>query len=283
MGIFKELETFFGKTIPKVITKEIPKFVTKTIPSVFERDTYAPDLPPLRKEVDRLSKNVSTARDAFYAGQSKLRKSHNRYERLAEDFRKSAADNAVALRVDTKGAEKLSQEMGATEKTLKDVYLVTRTGVGILTIGLAEIGFMQADNAEERKQLESRKSALTALLGRYNRATRQVASTQKTVDAALAEVEAALRASGIAVGAGAASQLTESQVIGDVKRELAAKLLADGVSPEGIALVTGLTDAEIAQVSPDESDPLPKSPDPTVFTDDEIALFGASKGMPHVV
>jgi len=60
----------FIKDVGNFFTKEIPKFVTKTVPSVFEPETYAPDLVPLRKTVDALKADVTRARERFYTEKS---------------------------------------------------------------------------------------------------------------------------------------------------------------------------------------------------------------------
>lgn len=283
MNILKELDTFFTKTIPNVATKEIPKFVTKTVPSVFDRDTYAPDLPPLRKEVDALAKRVENRRETFFTTQRKLQRAHERYQKLAEDYNRSQADVALSLRVPTHGAEKLSQELEGMAKTLKDIGQVSRTVLGVTTIGLAELGFMHADNAEERDQLVSRKASLTALLKRYDVAIAKIARAQADVDAKIVKVEDALRSLGIEESDDAASQLTEVEEAKTAKRELAAKLLTDGISIEGISLITGLTAADISEITPDTTDPLPPVQDASLFTEDEVAMIQEVKGKSHVV
>jgi len=63
----------FIKDVGNFFTKEIPKFVTKTVPSVFEPETYAPDLVPLRKTVDALKADVTRARERFYTEKSTAR------------------------------------------------------------------------------------------------------------------------------------------------------------------------------------------------------------------
>jgi hypothetical protein len=251
MGVFDDIGVFFSKTVPNVVTKEIPKFFTQTIPSAFEKETYAPDLPPLRTEVANLEKSVERAREAFFSEQAALTTANNHYIELSEDFDNHVpSDLAEQTRARLIDAGQIATEMSNAEKTLRDVYKVTRTITTVATLGLAELGYLHADIKEERKALKHRRNVLKAMIRRYTPATEQLRKSRQTLEAETAKLKAALAEAGIEPGASAVSEKHASEGEAAARREMAARLLGGGVAPADVAELTGLSPEEVAGISP---------------------------------
>lgn len=276
MKVLDDIGTFFSKTVPDVVTKEIPKFFTKTVPSVFEKETYAPDLPPLRTEVANLEKSVETARAAFFTEQAALSDAHARYVQISEDFDRRGPDNvADRTRMQLADASLVADEMSKTQKTLRDVYKVTRTITTVATLGLAELGYLHADIDEERKALKHRRNVLKAMVRRYNQATKELRNARLVLEAESAKVEKALADAGISAGASAVSEKHAMQSEMQARQEMAARLLGGGVAAADVAELTGLTPDEVAAISPLEPSAADLE-DPEDLTPEEAEILGAS-------
>lgn len=276
MGFFDEIGTFFSKTIPNVVTKEIPKFVTETVPSVFERDTYAPDLPPLRAKVARMAKQAEADRERYFATVGRVKAKLNRYRMLSEDYSKARRGGhgaAIEVVFGPRDEETMLRELDGFEKTLNDIGQGARMVATVATLGLLELGLMHVDNANERKHLKEREAALGALLNRLGRAIGTLEREEAALDTAIASLETALTKAGLSESDAPASALREAEVAEAAKTDLAAKLLADGLSIEGVAAVTGLSPKIISGIAPDASDPLPETPAEELLFPDEIALL----------
>jgi len=265
MGFFKEIGTFFSKTVPNVVTKEvpkfvtktvpnvvtkeIPKFVTKTIPSVFERDTYAPDLPPLRKEVAQLETKMKTTRERLFSKTAQVGEARIRYRDLSEDYERRFGPLRMKATI-----RQSPKAFGATDKksaAARDREQVARMASTIATLGLAELGFMHVDNANERKSLTKKRKALQHLISGYQAETKMLEAEHAEIKDALAEIDKALTAQGVKDTRHAASTLTEAHVKEQARRDLAARLLSDGVPINSIAVVTGLTADQITVLAQD--------------------------------
>lgn len=274
MAFFNEVGKFFSKTIPDVVTKEIPKFVTQTVPSVFERDTYAPDLPPLRKRVAGLTSQAEAQRERYFATRGRLEAKINRYRSLSEDF------EALQTRIRPtqsvlggKDALTMQRELEGIDKTVNDIVQTTRMVATIATLGLLELTLMHSDNAEERKHLKERERALTAFLNRLRTAIAEMEAQEAKLDEAIAGIEAALAEAGLTGAAATASALRAAETADAARRDMAARLLGDGIDIDGVAAITGLSPQDIAGIAPDTGDPLPPDRARTGLTPEEIALL----------
>jgi hypothetical protein len=246
MSVFNDIGNFF--------TKEIPKFFTQTIPSAFEPETYAPDLIPLRKSVADLKVSVEKDRERFYKEQAALTAAVSRYRQLTDDFETNVG---VTPEFDIDRTDRLTREIDEGEKTARDIAQASRTLTNIVSLGLAELGHVHADIAEERRVLNRQKTILTGTSRRFKNAIATLVSARLAVEAQITAVEQLMSGAGIEAGPSAASELTAAEAEQSARRDMAARLLGLGVDTDTITGLTGLTEAEIASIeaaSPDRDD-----------------------------
>lgn len=257
MGFFDDVGNFFSK--------EIPKFFTKTIPSAFEKETYAPDLVPLRKRVADLKTSVANKREQFYAEQAALTAANARYVQLSDDFETTGG---TVAEFDLEKTDRLTRELDGTEKTLRDIAQVSRTVTNVVTLGLAELAYVHADIEEERRTLSRQVIILTGTSKRFDNAIAQVVSAREAVEAQITWVEEQMASAGIEAGPSAASELTAAEAEQTARREMAARLLGLGTDMETITGLTGLTEAEVNAVEPHAPEPEAGDAD-ALLTDEE--------------
>lgn len=243
----------FIKDVGNFFTKEIPKFVTKTVPSVFEPETYAPDLVPLRKTVDALKADVTRARERFYTEKSATMAAHTRYLRLSEDFKATGKSFTQFNFYDVRS---LIRRVSATEKTARDIAKVSRTLSGVVTLGLAELIYVHADIEEERRTLNRQRAILTGTRKRFDKGIAELVAARKLILSQVQLIEKELADAGIEVGPSAASELTATQAEDIARREMAARLLGLGTDADTIMSLTGLSQDQIDAIPPvdDEED-----------------------------
>jgi len=244
MGVFKDVGNFF--------TKEIPKFFTQTIPSAFEPETYAPDLVPLRKSVAELKVSVEKDRERYYKEQAALKDAVAHYRQLTDDFETHAAS---VPEFDIDRTDRLTREIDEGEKTARDIAQASRTLTTVVSLGLAELGYVHADIAEERRVLNRQKTILTGTSRRFKNAIIALVSARVAVEAEITSVEQQMSNAGIETGPSAASELTAAEAEQSARRDMAARLLGLGVDTDTITGLTGLTEADIASIKAASPDP----------------------------
>lgn len=260
MSFFKDIENFF--------TKEIPKFVTKTVPSVFEKETYAPDLKPMRASVERLKTEVQRARDEFYVEQANLNQAEARYLELSERY-----DTIVGAVSRHAVSPSLVRELNDTEKTLRDIAKVSRTVTSVATLGLAELAFIHADIAEERRKLTRQQTVLSGTKKRFVAGIRNLVKARKAFETEINKVEAELAAKGIDAGPSAVSEATAADARLAARRKMAGRLLGLETDLATIKDLTGFSEAELASIAPVPPEAEDGSEEPDAMTDDEKSLL----------
>lgn len=266
----------FLNDVGNFFTKEIPKFVTKTVPSVFEKDTYAPDLKPLRTSVERLKGEVQQTRDRFFAEQASLDQSEEQYRNLTERY----ANNAQAFDASQYTVSpSLIRELNDTQKTFRDIAKVSRTVSTVATLGLAELIYVHADIDEERRTLTRQKAILTGTKKRFATGVKKIINARKAFEAEIAKVKAELTAKGIEIGPSAASEATAAEARLAVRRVMAARLLGSGTDPATITELTGFSEDQLAEITPLPPEADDASEDASdLMTEDEKNLLIEAKG-----
>lgn len=268
MSFFKDVGNFFSK--------EIPKFVTETVPSVFEKETYAPDLVPLRKKFARAKTGVELARNRFFEEQAKLAKAQSRFDNLTEQF----AGNGPT--VDTSQftvSPSLVKELNETQKTFRDITQAYRTVTNVVSLGLTELIYVHADIDEERRTLNRQIKVLHGTRARFDGGTNQLVQAREALEAETAKAVKALQSAGIEPGASAVSELTATEAQVAAKREMAARLLGLKTDLGAITDLTGFSSAELEAIEPilPEEETSPEELD-RLMTEDEKAVLKEANG-----
>lgn len=284
MGLFSNVGKFFAKDLPRavgnVVTKEIPKFFTKTLPKVVQKETYAPDLPPLRGEVAR-NKTLLDQRSAqFFRIRNELEETRAEYERVTEDFRARVGELAGRTKTgdlpDDSWIEIPKTDVG---KVLKDTENSVRYVLKFFTLNVTELIWMPGEIAKERAHLKKQKSALKAANGKLARAIGDMKNAKQELAERTASMRAKFAEAGIDdLGAGA-SALQAAASEDEARIAMAQRMIADGVPLADIAFVTGLPEADLSGLTPEiaeieEPGDLAADLRRDGLNDDEIAELG---------
>ncbi|MEM1235386.1 MAG: hypothetical protein AAGI10_00350 [Pseudomonadota bacterium] len=268
MSFFKDVGNFFSK--------EIPKFVTETVPSVFEKETYAPDLVEGRKEVERLKKAVEASRDRFFEEQAQLAKAQSRFENLTEQFANAG------LSVDTSRftvSPSLIKELSESQRTVRDIMQAYRTVTNVMSLGLTELIYIHADIKEERETLKRQIKILKGTRSRFDQGTDQLIRVRKAIEAETVRAVEALKAAGIEDSVSAVSELTAAEAQVAARQQMAARLLGIGTEISAITDLIGFSETELAAIHPilPEEETSPEAID-RLMTEEEKAILQEANG-----
>lgn len=266
----------FFEDVGKFFTKEIPKFVTETVPSIFEKDTYAPDLKPLRASVERLKGEVQQIRDRFFEEHANLNASEAEYRNLTEQYATLGQEfDASQYTV----SPSLVRELNDTQKTFRDIAKVSRTVSTVVTLGLAELIYVHADIEEERRALTRQKTILTGTKKRFTAGVETIIRARQAFEAEIARVKSEMTAKGIEIGPSAVSEATAAEARLAARKEMAARLLGLQTDLATIKDLTGFSDDALAEIVPQPPEADDGSEDAeALMTEDEKMLLSEAEG-----
>jgi len=289
MSLFKKAGRFFTKSVPKFVTKKVPRIVTQDIPRVVtkdiprvvtkdvpqtavklgsgvvdtgkdvldtlshadERETYAPELLRLRKQVDAADSGLSAARERFFEARQSYQLAYKRYQALTEDYAARFADASdLGLKVPPPDSGDWNDPANKAEQRLQQAEGALRFVLGFATFNLSEAAWAAPEAREEVAFLRKRLDELGQARRKFEDATNDINSAMREIAEAIDRLQAQL---GEADEEKLAERLSEQHLDraqDDARLDIARSMLREGASIAQAALVTGLQPEQLEALQP---------------------------------
>lgn len=239
-----------GKDVGKFFSKEVPKFFNETIPSVGKAETYRPSLVPLRANRKKLEAQLASARTSFFEHKAQLAEQTARYRAMSEDYKRRFGEDAANTKIRVIKDEQWDAPANDAAKVLKDVDTSVRTVVSSATLGLGDVFWAPAVAVrakQEKEFLEKHNAGVHKVIKTVQAAVRKITAACQELDASIEALNA--QDATVAELANERNEAAVNTARSDAVSSMAKKMLADGASVEQVELLTGLTAAQVAQLS----------------------------------